>query len=768
MTALPLCVFVAPFRLVSRRSAVGRTGARAVARSPGRVVDPQGRPVAGATVVAVGATSAAALGDDRRRRPLRVRRAGRRPLRPHRVGAGPARRSARRRRSAARRARVEITLRVSAVTETLRRVGGADRSTALAHGRQRDDHHRTRARSAAGHVARRRAAARCPGFTVAQSGGPGTLTSLFPRGGESDFTLVLVDGIRANAFGGGIDLSQVPIADVERIEVVRGPQSALYGADAIGGVVQIITRHGGPPIGQRRSRGRQPRHAPRRQASTDGSSRGVPLAGRRRLLRRTRASPASRRPTASRSSNDDAQERQGWVGGGWRGRARDRRAGHVPLCRYRSRRARPVRLGSGRPLLRRRSHRARHDRAAMRSACASCIRGPAGEPRAPARRVRRRRLRSGLPQPVRDLGLRDAPRARPRADRRRARRAASASRAASSGSSERARSTFITPDGVEVPVERRVIGTFGEVALERASSALSVQAGLRAEHITREDACRRSIGVLAAPDFATIRSSRSIRRCRRRGWSAGRCPATARARGRGCVPRPAPASVRRTRSRSRSPTIPNLKPERSRASKSASRRRSPAARVQLDATTFFNRYDDLIVSVGSLQRRQPLSHRQRLERAGARRRAERARGRAATGLSVRASYTFLDTEIRAVDGSAQAPSPYQVGDALLRRPRHQGIADVDMDATARVVRLCRRSTRAARRSTPSRRSGRAAGSTRTPATPSSTSAAAFRIVRGVDVFARVLNLFDRDYEEVLGYPSPGRTAFAGVRVAAGR
>ncbi len=85
-----------------------------------------------------------------------------------------------------------------------------------------------------------------PGFAVARNGGPGTVTSVFPRGGESDYTLVLVDGVRANAFGGGLDLSQVPIADAERIEVVRGPQSALYGSDAIGGVVQILTAKGGP------------------------------------------------------------------------------------------------------------------------------------------------------------------------------------------------------------------------------------------------------------------------------------------------------------------------------------------------------------------------------------------------------------------------------------------------------------------------------------------------------------------------------------------
>ena len=69
-----------------------------------------------------------------------------------------------------------------------------------------------------------------PGLSVARSGGRGALTSLFPRGGESDYTLVLVDGMRLNAFGGGMDLSQLALANVERIEAVTGPQSALFGA----------------------------------------------------------------------------------------------------------------------------------------------------------------------------------------------------------------------------------------------------------------------------------------------------------------------------------------------------------------------------------------------------------------------------------------------------------------------------------------------------------------------------------------------------------
>jgi vitamin B12 transporter len=88
-----------------------------------------------------------------------------------------------------------------------------------------------------------------PGFTVGRSGGRGALTSVFPRGGDSDYTLVLVDGMRVNAFGGGFDFSLLPFGDVDQVEVVRGPQSAVFGSDAIGGIVSVTTRHGGSPTG---------------------------------------------------------------------------------------------------------------------------------------------------------------------------------------------------------------------------------------------------------------------------------------------------------------------------------------------------------------------------------------------------------------------------------------------------------------------------------------------------------------------------------------
>lgn len=82
-----------------------------------------------------------------------------------------------------------------------------------------------------------------PGVDVARSGGPGGVTSLFLRGANSNSALVLVDGVKVNSpYFGGVDLSSLGTANLERIEVVRGPFSALYGSEAIGGVVQIFTR----------------------------------------------------------------------------------------------------------------------------------------------------------------------------------------------------------------------------------------------------------------------------------------------------------------------------------------------------------------------------------------------------------------------------------------------------------------------------------------------------------------------------------------------
>jgi len=83
-----------------------------------------------------------------------------------------------------------------------------------------------------------------PGATIAQTGGRGGLTSLFIRGGASNFAKVLVDGVPANEIGGSFDFSELATTGVERVEVLRQSNSVLYGSDALSGVVNVTTKRG--------------------------------------------------------------------------------------------------------------------------------------------------------------------------------------------------------------------------------------------------------------------------------------------------------------------------------------------------------------------------------------------------------------------------------------------------------------------------------------------------------------------------------------------
>lgn len=92
---------------------------------------------------------------------------------------------------------------------------------------------------------------RTPGISLSRNGGFGTATSLRIRGADSSQTVMVIDGVRISdpsATGGGYSFSNLLIDDIERVEILRGPQSILWGSDAIGGVVNVLTRRAEQPL----------------------------------------------------------------------------------------------------------------------------------------------------------------------------------------------------------------------------------------------------------------------------------------------------------------------------------------------------------------------------------------------------------------------------------------------------------------------------------------------------------------------------------------
>jgi len=87
--------------------------------------------------------------------------------------------------------------------------------------------------------------ARQPGVEIATNGGPGSTSAVFLRGANSGHTLVLIDGVRVGSSSSGMTpVEAIPLDQIDHIEILRGPASSLYGADALGGVIQIFTKRG--------------------------------------------------------------------------------------------------------------------------------------------------------------------------------------------------------------------------------------------------------------------------------------------------------------------------------------------------------------------------------------------------------------------------------------------------------------------------------------------------------------------------------------------
>lgn len=595
---------------------------------------------------------------------------------------------------------------------------------------------------------------RVPGFGVVQSGGRGVVTSFFPRGGESDYTLVLADGIPLNAFGGGFDAAHLGTSDIDRIEVVRGPQSALYGAGAIGGIVHVLTRNGGPLRGD---------------VSFAGGSYGT-MIGRASAAGSNGAwtwggaidwtdTDGDTRDFASAGgavSNDDYERMAGSASVGWSDRSdrrvrvdarfgRDERGnpgpyGSDPLGLYggldtvsrglnRTRGiAGHVKLGAG--------PRAQHLMQFTWTDAPSEFTSPFGESEDHTRRA------GGRYQLDWDLG-------------------AVGLSAGWEGLAERADNTFITGEAFqEVPVERTLNGFFAESRWVPTGRA-SIVAGVRVERISRSALEGDPFGPRPAFDTDVV-------------WSANPKASVS-----WFVTRPQAETAGWTRLHAsggtgiKPPTAfeiaftdnPSLKPERSRSVDAGVEHAFARGTVLVDATWFYNRYDQMIVTVGSSFAGASRYRSDNIANARATGVEFGATWRGPRGFAARGAWTWLETEILAVDSvPGQAPPPYSVGDPLVRRPGGQGLLDVTW--TSDRVRAVL--TINGRGDVTDLEPSRAESLFTNPGYLTTMVGASFAIGSGVEVFGRATNLFNQSYEEVLGYPALGRAAMIGVRVARSR
>lgn len=598
-----------------------------------------------------------------------------------------------------------------------------------------------------------------PGMTVARNGGPGTVTSVLPRGGESDFTLVLVDGVRANAFGGGMDLSQVPVAEAARVEVVRGPQSALYGSDAIGGVIQIVTNRSGAALasGFAEAGGRESRNA----AISARGGAGRLSAGATWSRQQDAGYTGVAEADGTTVSNDDGELSQVSAQLTWRG-ATGTEAG-TSLTYVDADRGSPGPYGSN-PV----GNFFGIDRVARsvswRRTAAGYVTQPLG---GVASRVR---LRAEADTADFDLEYRSAFGSRGETRRHHGRLQLDAAVAAplslSAGGEllrESGRSTYITAGTAEVPVERGVFAAFAEARWQPVAR-LAVTAGTRAERITRDALGANPSAFSPRPAFdadtiVSVNPKVTV------AWSAvestspnGGTMRLHAAAGTGIRP-PDAFEIAFTDNA-------GLKPERSRSVEAGVVQTALGGRVQADATLFLNSYDDLIIAVGRFSR---TSRYQTDNIANARARgAELALAwRPVTAFAARAHYTWLDTEIQAVDGNdGQAPAPFAVGDRLLRRPRHMGGIDLTW-STARLQGFAMAIFRGEVLDVEPN-FGASGGLFDNPGYTTVTVGGAVTVLPHVALHARVANLFGESYEEAFGYPALGRTIYAGVRLTARR
>ena len=591
-----------------------------------------------------------------------------------------------------------------------------------------------------------------PGLGVTATGGRGGQTAVFARGGESDFSLVMIDGVRVNGFGGSYDFAHLPVGDIERIEVVRGPQSAVYGSGAVGSVVQIVTRQGGPAraggVIEGGSFGTS-----RVSVNTSGSANALGWGAAFEQLD-TDGQNGTTTASGERLSNDDYLRRDLSLNGQWNGTE-----GTAIRSTFRygtNERGFPGPWGSdpggtysGVDTVSRGTNDNQIFSVGVTQRLGSNIdqqvdvshtktdnllNSPFGESTSFSRRltVRARTDATLRPGVVATAGL----------DLQR----------------EEAGSAFITDSSfTEIPIERRIFAYFGELRFD-PTPRLSVTGGVRVDHIRLNALAGDGFGRPTFNDGTEVSANPKVSL----GWYVRPADVTddwTRLRvtaGTGIRP-PGAFEIAFTDN-------PALKPERTRSFDVGLEQALASGHVVVEATAFFNRYDNLIVSVGQSFQDASQFRTDNLDNSRARGLELAATARTAQGFEARVTYTWLDTEVLELDAAAgQAKAGFEVGDPLFRRPRHQG--SLALSFTQPRFSVFTSVGARGRTLDIDPTFGTFGGLFNNPSYAVVDIGGSLRVTTGLELIGRIQNLLDNDYEEAFGFPALGRSFTAGVRVS---
>jgi outer membrane cobalamin receptor len=594
-----------------------------------------------------------------------------------------------------------------------------------------------------------------PGVEVSQAGRRGGVTGVYIRGGESKYNAVMIDGISLNEFGGSFDLSSLPADGIERMEVTRGPQSALYGSNAVAGVINLISRRGeGPPTFTALAEGGS--YSSRRFA-TGGSGLYRGLNWSYNL---------SRLDSDGVVKNDRYRNQSAFLNFGY---SQSRRQLDFHFFGNANSSGAPGPYGSDPNNFVDDANKINTESRGKQNLFGYQF----GYIEQFSSRIRQVTTLSAstndlsyhLHDPLwgdsdyTSQNLRTIMNTRSEI-------LLSTTNTLATGfeyNHENIKQTYITNDqGVPFPIPRNSFAYFVEDRWNPFSS-LFLTAGVRVDNLRTHSLPPDAWGsrpAIPASSITKINPRISYAYLAQKGVSDGVWGGTRIHGSFGTGIRP-PDGFELSNTNN-----PHLKPEKSISFDTGIEQKLFASRTVLDVTYFFNRFEDQIVSTGGSNLSNYTSA--NLKNSRARGIETSLRLQPIQSLELGIAYTFLDSSVLALDHSTTATDPFTVGQRLLRRPRHSASYNI----TWRYGRLTLNTNAYIRGETldvdPT--NGISActwygapcffnnkGFTRMDAGFS------FRIARGVELYGRVNNLLNREYEEIFGYPANRANFMGGMK-----